>query len=173
MAISKEKKSQILDSLDDKFGRAKSLVFVRNEGLTASDNHEVRTACHENNLDYVVAKHTLIKIAAEKHDIQLDSEVLNGPVGVIFGYEDEVVPASTAFKFTKNDDAKLTFTGGVLGKDVNSAAQVIALAKLPSREQLLATLLARLNGPISGFANVCAGPLRGFAQVVKAISEQK
>lgn len=172
MAVSKAKKSQILDKLDDQFARAKSVVFVANSGLSADEAVEVRKACHEANLNYTVAKRTMLRLSASKQGVELGDDVLEGPVGAIFSYEDEIAPASVAYKFVKGDDAKLAFTGGILNGEVLNKDSVMKLAKLPSREQLVAQLLSSLNAPVSGFANVCAGPLRGFAQAIKAISEK-
>ena len=63
--------------------------------------------------------------------------------------------------------------GGVLGQQVMNAAEVKALAKIPSKEQLLGQLVGTLNAPISGFVNVLAGNLRGLVNVLNAVKEQK
>jgi large subunit ribosomal protein L10 len=63
--------------------------------------------------------------------------------------------------------------GGVLGTEIMDAKQAKALAKVPSKEELLAKLVGTLNAPVSGFVNVLAGNLRGLVQVLKTVSEKK
>jgi large subunit ribosomal protein L10 len=67
----------------------------------------------------------------------------------------------------------LKIVGGLLGKSILSKEEVVALSKLPSKEELLAKLVGTLNAPVSGFVNVLAGNLRGLVQVLKAVGESK
>ena len=172
MPVSKQKKVQILDLLQDRLNKAKALVFVSNKGLMAATAAEIRKECRKLGLDYQVAKKTLIKVAAEKKGIKLDNSFFQGSIGIIFGYNDEIAPAKVAYKFSKDAKAKMVITGGIIDGNINDNSAIIHLAKLPSREQLLAMLLSSLNAPISGFVNVCVGPVRGFVQILSAIAKK-
>ena len=97
---------------------------------------------------------------------------MEGQVAIAMANMDEVSAAKIIDIFAKtNENVKLL--GGVLGSTVMNAAEVKALAKIPSKEQLLGQLVGTLNAPISGFVNVLAGNLRGLVQVLNAVKEQK
>ena len=67
----------------------------------------------------------------------------------------------------------LKIVGGILGKSVLSSQEVMALSKLPSKEELLAKFVGTINAPVSGFVNVLAGNLRGLVNVLKAVADNK
>jgi large subunit ribosomal protein L10 len=67
----------------------------------------------------------------------------------------------------------LKIVGGSLGKDALSKEEIIALSKLPSKEELLAKFVGTINAPVSGFVNVLAGNLRGLVNVLKAVADSK
>ena len=83
-----------------------------------------------------------------------------------------MAPAKILEQFSKTNGA-VKIIGGVIERKFITAAEVIALAKLPSKQELLAKLVGTINAPISGFVNVLAGNLRGFVQVLNAIKDQK
>ena len=97
---------------------------------------------------------------------------MEGQVAISLSNADEVSAAKIIDIFAKtNPNVKML--GGTLGNQVMTAAEVKALAKVPSKEQLLGQLVGTLNAPISGFVNVLAGNLRGLVQVLNAVKEQK
>ena len=88
-----------------------------------------------------------------------------------FGYEDEVSPAKTLLKFSKEVET-FKILGGLLGSRFLSASEVIAIARTPSREVILAQLLGALSSPIRGLATVLQGNIRGLVVVLNKIREQ-
>jgi large subunit ribosomal protein L10 len=172
MAVSKAKKELIMSKLQDKFKRSTNTVYVTNTGMTVEATTKLRKECLDEGLDFYVAKRTLIKRAAAENDIELDDTCLAGAVGVIFSYDDEISPSRVAFNHSKGKDSTLAITGAVFNGVNSSKEDVMKLAELPTREVLLATVLRSMKAPISGFANVCAGPTRGFVQVLNAIAEK-
>jgi len=178
MPKSRQQKETTLQSLVDKFTVAKAAVFVNFDGLKVNDTHAFRVACREQGLDYLVAKKTLLKIALQKAGLaEVDVNQFKKGVGTVFSAKDEVAPAQTVDKFAKIH-AAMTVLGGVMtqnpqGQKFVDSASVQALAKLPSKEQLLAQLVGSLNAPISGVVNVLAGNLRNIVQVLNAIKEAK
>lgn len=174
MPKNKEQKRDILNGLKDRIGRAKSVVFAQYDALTVKENEELRKELKKENSEYLVAKKTLMDIAFKDSGIEnLDPKAMEGKVAAIFGYEDEVAPAKIVDNFKKNHEDKITFAGGILENKYLSAAEVDALAKLPSKQELYAKIVGSINAPVSGFVNALAGNLRNLVYVLKAIEEKK
>ncbi len=178
MAKTRQQKEEALKGLSEKFQAAKSAVFVNFDGLNVTDTQAFRASCRENGLDYVVAKKTLVNKALQGAELaEVDVLSFEKGFGTVFGSADEVAPAQVVAKFAKDHEA-MTILGGVMTEspegerflDVNA---VTALSKLPTKEVLLGQLVGSLQSPISGFANVLAGNLRGLVTALSAIKDQK
>ena len=140
MAVSKAKKVEDLAKLKDQFSRAKGVVFAKYSGMGVNDIQTLRRALRENNVDYKVAKKTLVTLAAKEHGIELPKDVMEGPIGVAFGYDDEIVAAQKMAEFAKKFEA-IQLMGGVMEGRVIDAKMVNQLASIPSREVLLAKFM--------------------------------
>ena len=113
MAISKSKKNEILQELQQSFKEAKSVMFSKYSGISVSGFSKVRTALREQNVECRVAKKTLIKLAAKELGVdELPAESLDGPIAVIFSYDDELSGAKLIDKMSK-DFEQLELTGGI------------------------------------------------------------
>ena len=153
--------------LVEKIKKAQSVVLVDYQGITVNEETELRKKVREAGAEYLVAKNRLFKIALKEAGVE-DSfdDLLEGTTAFAFGYTDPVAPAKLVFDLAK-DKAKakkdvFKIKGGVLtGKRVE-ATEVEALAKLPSRDQLLSMLL-----------NSMLGPIRKLAYATVAISDKK
>ncbi len=172
MAKTREQKQQIVAGLTDKFQNMTSATFAEVSGLTMSQSDELRQKARESGAEVFIAKKTLLKLAIEGAKIEnIDPKQLNGSVITAIA-DDEVAAAKLIKDFSKSNDS-LTILAGILeGKGI-SAEEVNQLAALPGKEQLFGQLVGTLNAPISGFANVLAGNIRGLVTVLGAIQEQK
>ncbi len=170
--ITKEQKKQIVKDLADKAKVAKSIVFVDYKGMQVKDVTELKKQLREAGVEYLVSRKTLINLALKNAGVEANVRELEGQVAVSFSNEDEVVAAKIIDKFAKTNE-HLKMLGGVLGTQVMNESEVKALAKVPSKEELLSKLVGSLKSPISGFVNVMGGNLRGLVQVLNAIKEQK
>jgi len=173
MPKTKQQKTAIIKDLADKLSKSKSLVFTKYHGLKVSEVRELRGQMRAQGADYGVVKNSLLKIALDKSafkDAKLDKQA--GPVAVAFGYEDEVAPAKLCWQFSKKHKA-LEITGGLLGQELLTKEAVLGLAKLPSKQELIAKVVGSIGAPLSGLVNVLAGNLRGLLNVLKAVKEQK
>ena len=101
-----------------------------------------------------------------------DPATFEKEVGVAFGIEDEVAPARIIQQFSKDHEALQAF-GGVLENSFVGQEKVIELSKLPSREELLAKVVATMNAPVTGFVNALAGNLRNLVYVLQAVVDDK
>lgn len=174
MPKTRGQKKAISASIDQKIKASKSIVFTSFNGLTVSKAEDLRSKLKAENSEYLVAKKTLLKLALAENNINdVDAKGLDGKVAVVFGYQDEVTPAKIVDEFMKTNDGTVTINGGILENRFISREQVVALAKLPSKLELLSKLVGTINAPVSGFVNVLAGNLRGFVTVLKAIEEKK
>lgn len=167
-----ESKQKIVSEISNKLQRAVTAVLTDYKGLNVAEATALRKELREAGVEYKVLKNTLTKLAAEKAGLAGLFPHLSGPTAIAFSYEDPVAPARILVKFTK-DKKKLELKSGVLEGKIIDAAALIALAALPSREVLLAQVLAGFQGPISGFVNVMQGNIRNFACVINAIKEKK
>lgn len=172
MAKTKLQKKEIVKILTDGLKDSKSVVFANFQGLTVENISELRNECRRQGIDVFVAKKTLIKKVCAELGIEADPKAFEGGVATFFGKQDEVSSAKTVNDFAKKYEAIKIF-GGVLEGKFIPAEQVISLAKLPSKEQLLGQLVGTINAPVSGFVNVLAGNLRGLVQVLSAYEKSK
>ncbi len=171
--LTRNQKHELVKELIEKIKAAKSVVFVDFKGLKVKDATILKRSLRAAGVEYVVVRKTLIDIALKNAGIEgANIAKVEGQVAVSLSNLDEVAAAKIIDTFAKtNENVKML--GGVLGTQLMNADEVKALAKVPSKEQLLGQLVGTLNAPISGFVNVLAGNLRGLVQVLNAISEVK
>jgi len=173
MAVSKQKKAEILKGLEEKFGKAKAIYFAEYRSIPVKDITALRKKMTDAGIDYVVAKKTLMRLAAKKHNLpEISNEFLTGPVAAVIGYDDVVAPSKFLAEFGKTNE-NLKIIGGILEGKLLSKADAVAMSKLPSKEELLAQLVRALNGPISGFHGVGHGLLSKFVRTVDAVREKQ
>lgn len=173
MAVTKEKKAEILQELEEKFQNAKAVYFSNYRGLTVKDMTALRKKLRDQKIEYCVAKKTLMKLAVKNKNFpEMPNELMDGPVGAAFGYDDAIAPVKVLYQFAKEND-KLELLGGLVDGKYMSKAEIKSLATLPSREELLAKLVGSFKAPVSGFHGVLAGVLRNFVYAMKAVQEKK
>lgn len=172
MALTRQQKEEIVASLAKDIAASTSLVFIKNNGLTVAEMRELRNKLREGNASLVVAKNTLIDLALKQAKVAVDLPRFEGPVGVVIGKGDAVVPARESHAFAKKHD-KLELRVGVLEGKVLSLDEVKALALLPSREELLAKAVGSIAAPLSGFVRVLSGVPRNVVGVLAAIKDAK
>jgi large subunit ribosomal protein L10 len=165
-------KEATVTQLSDDLKRMKGLVFADFQGLNALEVEELRTKCIKAGMRYTVAKKTLLKLALKNAGLDIDPKLVLGSLATVLNFEDEVTAAKTVADFAKTHEA-MKILGGVLESKLVDAKTVVALAKLPSRNELIAKALGSIKAPISGFVNVLAGNLRGLVQVLNQIEKSK
>jgi large subunit ribosomal protein L10 len=172
MPKNKEQKKAILENIKDKMAKSKAVVFSSDNGLNVKISENLRKELKKNGAEYLVAKKTLLKLAAKDlaDNEQIDS--LTGSVGLTLSYEDEVAGARIINKFSKENET-LTVQGGMLEGKFILPDMVKRLATLPSKEQLLAKLVGSLQSPLAGLVGVFRGTTRNFVGVLQAIKDKK
>ena len=173
MAKSRAQKKDILENVVNKFKTMKSAAFTSISGFTMAQADELRGRAKEQGVEIFITKKTLLAIAAKEAGLEdVDPQSFEGSILTAVSYDDEVSAAKVLKDFSKENEA-FVFAAGVLDGKGLSAEEVSQLASLPSKEELLSKLVGTLNAPISGFATVLAGNLRGLVTVLDAIKEQK
>ena len=155
------KKAQEVEVVTAKLKEAASVVVVDYRGLTVEQVTELRKQLRDANVEMKVIKNGILRRAAEAAGLEGMEDVFVGPTAVAFSNEDVVAPAKIMNDFAKTAD-KLEIKGGIIEGNVSSVEEIVALAKLPSREGLLSMLLSVLQAPV-----------RNVAYAVKAVSEAK
>lgn len=168
----KQQKEQLIKELADKLKDSKAVVFSDFKGLEVKDMTTLRRELRAAGVEVKVLKKTLINIALKDAGIEADVKKLEGQIAVAISSGDEVAAAKIIAKAAKANE-NLKIVGGILGTKELTKEEVNALAKLPSKEELLAKLVGTLNAPVSGFVNVLAGNMRGLVTALKAIADQK
>ena len=170
MAITREKKKEIVAGYVDRMSNSQALILTDYRGLTVANMMDLRRRMREVDGQFQVVKNTLFALALQRAEIPVPAEQLDGPVAI--GYcVDEVPPVAKALvDFAKESGGILEIKGAILGTEFLDTASVQALADLPPREILLAQLLGSVQGPASSLVSTINAPMRELIQVLQARS---
>ena len=134
--------------LVSKLENAKAVVFVDYKGITVNEDTELRRIARNNNVEYFVAKNRLVQLALKEVGMEADyGTLLEGTTSYVVGYEDGVAPSKTIYEYSNKID-KLEIKGGYVDGGLVDKAMIEALAKLPSREELLSQVAYGLLSPV-------------------------
>jgi len=167
-----EEKQKITQDLHERFSKSAIVVVTDYKGLDVSSMNDLRRKLREEDIEFQVAKNTLLMRAAKDTEVALIQGYFKGPSAVALSYTDPVAPAKILTQFAK-DHQKLEIKGGVLNHKVLDAGAIMALAKLPSREVLLGQLLSVLIEVPASFVRTIAEIPRSLLNVLTAIRDQK
>jgi large subunit ribosomal protein L10 len=169
--VKREEKAQVIDRLAEKL-RAGSAVLVDYQGMDVARTTDLRRRSRELGVEFVVAKNTLAKRAADEAGIQGLRDFLSGPTALAFS-EDPVASAKLMAQFADQVET-FALKGGVLdGGRILDQADVVALSKLPGREQLIAQIVGGISSPLTGFVTVLNNTVQGLVVALGQIAEQK
>lgn len=170
--MARPEKVQAVQEIAEKLKQSQGVVLVDYRGLNVKAMTELRAKLREAGVELKVVKNTLTSRAAQAIELEGLDPYLEGPTAAAFGFDDPVAAAKVLSDFAKSHEA-LQLKAGVLNGKVIDADEVAALAKLPSREQLVSQVLRGLQSPIAGLVNVLNGPIRNLAYVLEAIRKEK
>lgn len=159
--LSRSDKEAIVEGLKANIDKAQAIFLTNLIGVTSNEAVEIRKGIREVKGSVVITRNSLIEIAAQGTSAEEMLKGLKGPNAVAFAFEDAAAVAKCLKNAGKDHDV-VELRGGVLDGKVLSINDVMALADLPSRDEMLGTLLATFNAPISA-----------LARVLYAIQEQK
>ncbi len=169
MSANLEAKKLVVEEIKEKFSKAKTLAFVDYRGLTVAQDTELRKKFRENGCEYKVYKNRLMFKALSDLGIECSEKNFEGTTAVAIGYVDEVTPAKIVVDCAK-ETKKMAIKFGILNGVSVDAANIEALATLPSKEELIAKLLGTLNNTAASLCRVLQAPSRGLAVALNAIA---
>ena len=162
----------MLEAIKADLDGVSAVWVVDYRGLTVKEIQNLRHSIREAGANMKVYKNTLMRIALEQSELPTLDDMLEGPSAFVFA-GDDVAAAAKAVKNFAKDNQNLEIKGGLMEGKAVSAAEVEAIASLPSREELIAQIAGAISGVARGLATTINGVPRGLAQVVKAVADQK
>ncbi len=170
MAISRDKKNELVAEFTELLTNAKTTAFASYQGLSVADLQVLRGSAREAGVTIKIVKNRLVRVVLTGLDNfkDLDTSALNGQLLYAFSADDEVIPAKILNDFAKTHEALAI--AGALSSDgtLLSADDVKALAALPSKNQLIAEVIAQLLSPIHDVTNALSGNLHALLDGVEA-----
>lgn len=166
--MTREEKVQSVADLQARFNRAKVAVIASAKGLNVAKTEQLRRSLRKVGGEFKVAKNTLTRRAVQDTAFEKMDGLLNGPTGLVFGYEDPVAVAKVLVDFAKEND-KVSIRAGVLEARVLEAEAIDQLAKMPSKEVLIAQLLGLLQAPASQLLRTMQEPSARFVRLLDAV----
>lgn len=158
--------AEITKSLSD----SKAIILTEYAGLSVTEQNLLRVEASKTGGSFLVTKNNLMRLALENQSKDLAKGLdifLNGPTAVLFS-PDAVSAAKIISKFSEDHD-KLKIKSGVMDDKIITIVEISALSKLPSREQLLSSLLAQLQAPAQALVRQLSAPMQNFVYGLQAL----
>ncbi|MCL2526622.1 MAG: 50S ribosomal protein L10 [Coriobacteriia bacterium] len=165
-------KLEVVAEIKERFNACPNVLLVDYRGLNVAAVSKLRGELRGAGSEMVVYKNTLTQIAMRELALPSMEDLLEGPSAFVFAEGDPVASAKVLADFAKQNEA-LELKGGLVQNQIIDEAGLKALAKLPSREELLAKLLGTISNPARGMVTVLSGPARGLVTALSAVQEQK
>lgn len=162
----------MLEKVAGSIEASKGVFVIDYLGLSVKETQDLRRALREVGAEMKVYKNNIVKIALKNAGQPDIEELLAGPCAYVF-YEKDPVDAAKVIKEQSEKLKKMSFIGGIADGKALSADEAKAYADLASREELMAQLVYVMASPLSGIAQVCAGPARGLVTALKAVADEK
>ena len=171
--MKRTEKESFVAEFRERLDRAPVLYLTDFTGLDVKSLTKLRQNLRDSGAEYVVGKNRLVARALQEAALPDLGDALTGPTGVVFGYDDIVAPAKVLTDFQKDHQDRPAFKLGVLEKKVIEPAQIAQLAKLPSREALLAQLAGAFEAPMAALAYALQAKVQEMVGLLEALKDQK
>lgn len=168
MAKTKEQKKKILEDLKEKIARQKTMIFVDFKGLKVKELSDLRKKLKLADCNFSVVKKTLLNLIFKEKNVKINTREIEGQLALVFGFGDEIAPAKIVYDFWQEHKTP-QILGGFFENKFRPAEEMIILAKLPSREQLLAQLVRTVKAPISNLRYVLEANIRNLVYIFSQI----
>ena len=161
-----------VDELTEKLERAKGVYLTDYIGLNVQDITDLRREFYENDVEYLVTKNTLLKIAANNSNLNDLDSVLNGSTAVAFSYEDPTSPARVIKKFTKDNELPKV-KGIVIDGELIDGSEFNRIANLPTKEESIAKFAALLQSPLLKLIWALKSPMSDMTNMLNNLKEKE
>ena len=161
-----------VDELTEKLGRAKGVYLTDYIGLNVQDITDLRREFYTNDVEYMVAKNTLLKLAANNTNLSGLDSFLNGSTAIAFSYEDPTAPARVIKKFTKDNDLPKV-KGIIIDGNIIDGSEFDRIANLPTKDESLAKLAALLQSPLMKLVWALKSPMSDMTNMLNNLKEKE
>lgn len=168
----KPQKIDAVNNIKKYLEEANSVFITDYSGLNVENITRLRKNLRENSIKYLIAKNTLIKIAAQNTGYENMVEFLSGPTAIAFGVDDPAVAARILYDSYK-DVEKPVIRAFILDKEIFDGSEIVRLAELPPREVLLSQLIATVESPLSSLTSGIDGIFQELVATVDALAKSK
>ena len=168
--MNRAEKEAVVAELDQIFTDSGVVVVAHYEGLTVAEMSDLRHRVSDAGGSVRVAKNKLAKIALKGKSTESMGDLLTGMT--VFAYSEDPVSAAKAVEAYAKDNDKLVVLGGAMGDDLLDPAGVKAVAAMPSREELIASIAACLGAPASNIAGAIGAPASNIAGILSTLEER-
>ncbi len=168
--MDRAQKEKLVEELGQIFESSGVVVVAHYEGLTVAEMQDLRARARESEASVRVAKNRLAKIALDGKPCASIADFLTGMTVLTFS-EDPVAAAKVAEGFAK-DNKKFEILGGAMGENALDRAGVAAVSKMPSREELIASIVGCIGAPASNIAGAIGAPASNIASILSTIEEK-
>ena len=166
-----EAKAEVVAGLKDRLGRATIAIVAEPSGLTVSEVTDLRQKMRGIEGEYKIAKNSLALRALQESEFDSLKESLVGQTALVFGYGDPVAVAKELTSFSKDNEDKLSIKAALLEGQLFTGSDVSALAKLKTKDELRAQLLAVLSAPATQLVRLLGEPAGQLVRAIKARGE--
>ncbi len=166
------RKVEMLADVKDRMERASIAISADYRGLSVAQITELRRALRSANVEVKVVKNTLATMAAEQAGRPEMAQLLVGPTALAIGFGDPIAPVKALTEHLRARRLTLPLHGGWLEGKILTASEVESLASMPSKEQLIAGVVGKLQGPLYNLAGLLQASMRNFAGLVDARANQ-
>lgn len=170
---SQQKKAVVVSELRNRIASSSAVFLADYRGMTVANMTDLRKQLKKEGASVQVVKNTLTRRALAELNIEMTPLVFDGPSALINTGGDAVKVAKLIVKFAADNGDKLRVKAGVVDSSFIDAAQVVALSKLPGRDELLAKLVGTIKAPLTNLVGVLSNPLRDMVGVLQAIQDKK
>ena len=168
--MDRAQKEKVVEELGQIFESSGVVVVAHYEGLTVAEMQDLRSRAREAEASVRVAKNRLAKIALEGKPCASIADLMTG-MTVLSYSEDPVAAAKVAEDYAKSND-KFVILGGAMGETALDPAGVKAVAAMPSREELIASIVGCIGAPASNIAGAIGAPASNIASILSTIEEK-
>jgi large subunit ribosomal protein L10 len=162
----------MLAEIQDRMSRASIAISADYRGLTVAQITELRRAMRPSGAEVKVVKNTLALMAAKAAGRENMADIVQGPTALTIGFDDPIAPVKAFTEHLRARRLNIDIHGGWLEGKVLTRAEVESLATMPSKEQMLADFIGKMQSPLYNFAGLMQSTIRNFAGLVDARAAQ-
>ncbi|NDJ76302.1 MAG: 50S ribosomal protein L10 [Chloroflexi bacterium] len=170
MAITKERKQDLVQQYIDMLENAQGVVITEYRGMTVKQLDELRGKLREKNSQFTVTKNTLLKIALNEVGMAIPDDMLKGPVALAVAFDDLPSTVKTVLDYGEDNEI-FVVKGGIMGASVIAEKQLEPLSEMPPLEVLRAQILGMATMPLTQFVGLLEEPGRQVVAVIRAATD--